>query len=195
LADYRDRTDAFLRAGYRVAALSVDEPQRTEHLRRALSVSFPIWCDVERQVVRDWDLFNPREKGGIAVPATFVLDGERRVRLSSIEDVRHRADADEVLACVRTQATQVAKRTLRPAMLRVRNPQLALKDVDFGSFLLLVLWRIAFLAHGLSAHLDAMSVVHQTVEDAVSDGGIADLLVPARDWQLGSKDGGPVSFR
>jgi len=28
------------------------------------------------------------------------------------------------------------------------------------------------------------------VEDAVSDGGIADLLVPARDWQLGSEDGG-----
>jgi hypothetical protein len=49
--------------------------------------------------VRDWDLFNPREKGGIAVPAT-----------------------DEVLACVRTQATQAAKRTLRPAMLRaLRN--------------------------------------------------------------------------
>lgn len=122
MADYRDCTDAFLRAGYRVAALSVDEPQRTEHLRRTLSVSFPIWCDVERQVVRDWDLFNPREKGGIAVPATFVLDGERRVRLSSIEDVRHRAGADEVLACVRTQATQVAQRTLRPAMLRaLRN--------------------------------------------------------------------------
>ena len=35
-----------------------------------------------------------------------------------------------------------------------------------------------------------MSVVHQTVEDAVGDGGIADLLVPARDRQLGSKDGG-----
>src|SRR5450755_141010 len=35
-----------------------------------------------------------------------------------------------------------------------------------------------------------MSVVNETVEDAVSDGGIADLLVPARDWQLGSEDGG-----
>jgi peroxiredoxin len=122
LADYRDRTDAFLRAGYRVAALSVDEPQRTEHLRRTLSVSFPILCDVERQVVRDWDLFNPHEKGGIAVPATFVLDGERRVGLSSIDGVRHRGAADEVLACVRGQATQAAKRTLRPAMLRaLRN--------------------------------------------------------------------------
>ena len=102
MADYRDRTDAFFRAGYRVAAVSVDEPQRTEHLRRTLSVSFPILCDVERQVVRDWDLFNPHEKGGIAVPATFVLDGERRVRLSSIDGVRHRAAADEVQAFVRS---------------------------------------------------------------------------------------------
>ena len=70
------------------------------------------------------------------------------------------------------------------------NRQLALKDIDFDSFLLLVLRRIAFLAHGLAAHFDAMSVVNQTVEDAVSDGGIANLLVPARDRQLGSKNGG-----
>jgi hypothetical protein len=61
------------------------------------------------------------------------------------------------------------------------------KDVNFRSFLLLVLRRIVFLPHGLTAHLDAMSVVNETVEDAVSDGGIADLLVPARDRQLGNK--------
>jgi hypothetical protein len=54
-----------------------------------------------------------------------------------------------------------------------QNPHLALKDADFGLFLLLVLRRIAFLAHGLAAHFDAMSVVNQTVEDAVSGGGIA----------------------
>ena len=117
MADYRDRTDDFLRVGYRVVALSVDEPDRTEHLRHTMRLPFPILCDVERQVVRDWDLFNSREKGGIAVPATFVLDSQRRVRLSSVDDVRHRSGADEVLACVRGQATQAAKRTLRPAIL------------------------------------------------------------------------------
>lgn len=35
-----------------------------------------------------------------------------------------------------------------------------------------------------------MRVVNETVEDTVSDGGIAGLLVPARDRQLGSEDGG-----
>jgi peroxiredoxin len=122
LADYRDRTDAFSPAGYRVAALSVDEPRRTEHLRRTLSLPFPIWCDVERQVVRDWDLFNSHEKGGIAVPATFVLDGQRCVRLASIDGVIRRTAADEVLAFVRGQATQAAKRALRPVVLHaLRN--------------------------------------------------------------------------
>jgi peroxiredoxin len=117
LADYRDRTDAFLQAGCRIIALSVDELKRTEHLRRTLKLSFPILCDVQRQVVREWDLFNAKEKGGSAVPATFVLDGERGVRLSSIDDVLRRAAAEEVLAFVRGQAAEAARQTLRPAML------------------------------------------------------------------------------
>ena len=32
--------------------------------------------------------------------------------------------------------------------------------------------------------------MNQTLQDAIGDGGIADLLVPARHRQLGSKDGG-----
>jgi hypothetical protein len=40
---------------------------------------------------------------------------------------------------------------------------------------------LRFFSHGVSAHFDAMGVVNQAIEDAVSDGGISDLLVPARD--------------
>jgi len=60
------------------------------------------------------------------------------------------------------------------------------KDVNFRSFLILVLRRIAFLPHGITTHLDAVGIVNQAVEDAVSDGGVADLLVPARNRQLRS---------
>jgi len=47
------------------------------------------------------------------------------------------------------------------------------------SFLLLVVLPrgIAFLAHRLSPHLNAMGIVHQAIEDAIGDGSIADLLV------------------
>jgi hypothetical protein len=56
------------------------------------------------------------------------------------------------------------------------------RKVGNSSLLLIALVSqgIAFLAHGLAAHLDAVSIVHQAVEDAVGESGIADLLVPAR---------------
>jgi hypothetical protein len=72
----------------------------------------------------------------------------------------------------------------------LRNPQLALKDVDFDSFLLLVLWRIAFLAHGFTVQFDAMSVVHEAIENAIGQRGVADLLVPLGHGKLGSEVGG-----
>jgi len=40
----------------------------------------------------------------------------------------------------------------------------------------------AILTHGISSHLNAMGVVHQAVEDANGQRGIADLFVPSRDW-------------
>ena len=57
-------------------------------------------------------------------------------------------------------------------------------ETGFGSFLVLVLWRIAFLAHGLAAHFDAVSVVNQTVQDAIGDGGIADLLMTSEKFYI-----------
>ena len=39
--------------------------------------------------------------------------------------------------------------------------------------------RATFLTHRIAAHLDAMGVMDQAVEDAVGGGGIPDLLMPA----------------
>src|ERR1700734_3615653 len=44
--------------------------------------------------------------------------------------------------------------------------------------------RTTLLTHGVPAHLDAMSVVNQAVEDAVSSSGVADLLMPACHGKL-----------
>ena len=47
----------------------------------------------------------------------------------------------------------------------------------------------AILPHRVAAHVDAMGIVNQPVEDTVRSGRIADLFVPARHRQLGSEDG------
>ena len=45
------------------------------------------------------------------------------------------------------------------------------------------------LAHRITTHFNAVGIVDQPVEDAIRQRGIADLLVPARDGQLGREDG------
>jgi hypothetical protein len=39
---------------------------------------------------------------------------------------------------------------------------------------------LRFFWHGFSTPFNAMGIVHQTIQDAIGDGGVADLLVPAR---------------
>src|SRR5271165_3270867 len=46
----------------------------------------------------------------------------------------------------------------------------------------------AILPHRIAAHLDAVGVVNQPVEDAVRQCRVADLFVPPRDWQLRGQD-------
>src|SRR5262250_1643616 len=45
-------------------------------------------------------------------------------------------------------------------------------------------FRALLLAHGFAAHLDAVCVVHQTIEDAVRQRGISDLFMPTGHRQL-----------
>ena len=49
-------------------------------------------------------LYNPREMGGIAVPAVFVIDPDLRVRWRSVDSTRERVSADGVLRLLRGEA-------------------------------------------------------------------------------------------
>lgn len=88
-----------------MAAVSVDPPQVSEGLRTQLSLSFPVLCDTERRVIRDWDILNARERGGIAKPAVFVMDPDRMVRFAAIDHVVRRTPAVEIVSFLQQQRT------------------------------------------------------------------------------------------
>jgi peroxiredoxin len=102
LADYRDHYEEIRAAGAGVAAVSVDPPEKSEALRRELRLPFPILCDTERRVVKDWDIYNLREKGGIAKPAVFVIGSGRVVRYSKVDSVATRVPPSEIIRMLRT---------------------------------------------------------------------------------------------
>ncbi len=104
MADYRDRYAELRGAGAEVVALSVDDRTRSDAMARDLELPFPILCDPRREVIESWGLLNRAEKGGIAFPATFVIDRDRKVRFRSLENVGRRASAPDMLAYVRALA-------------------------------------------------------------------------------------------
>ena len=97
MADYRDRYSEIRSHRADVAAISVDSPEKSEALRRELQLPFPILCDTERRVAKDWGVYNPKERGGIAKPAVFVIDRDRTVQYSKIDDVATRIPASEIV--------------------------------------------------------------------------------------------------
>lgn len=97
MADYRDHYAEIRTTWASVVAVSVDPPAKSEALRRELRLPFPILCDTERRIIQDWDIYNPREKGGIAKPAVFVIDRDRTVRHSEVDHVVARVSASAIL--------------------------------------------------------------------------------------------------
>lgn len=98
MAEYRDQN--FNALGAQIAGLSVDEPVRAEAMRAQLKLPFPILSDPQREVVTAWGLLNSAERGGIAYPAVFIIDGSRTVRYRSLDRTAARVGTAAVRAFV-----------------------------------------------------------------------------------------------
>ena len=96
MAEYRDHEGEIKAAGARLAAISVDHAEKSQAVREELRLTFPILCDTERKVAREWGVYNAKEKGGIAKPAVFVIDPDRVVRYVSVDEVASRIPASDI---------------------------------------------------------------------------------------------------
>jgi peroxiredoxin len=135
LADYSDHLEDFRAAGADLVAISVDDAARAEPVRNELGIKFPLLCDTRREVVKAYGLLNTRENGGIAFPASFVVDRDRVVRFRALEDVASRVSVDQLLGLVRelgkggeaTKTTQPRKRGVWPGAMFLRATMNALR--------------------------------------------------------------------
>jgi peroxiredoxin len=124
LADYTKCYNDFRAAGAEVVAISVDPPDRSAGLRNDLAIPFPLLSDSARATIVEWGVLNATEKGGIAVPATFLIDRTRKVRLASVEDtmmrVEPRAMLEVVTAMTHGEVKHPRARGVNPAMMFLR---------------------------------------------------------------------------
>lgn len=116
MADYREQDAAIRAAGAKLVAISVDGPEKSQAVRDGLRLPFTIFCDTQRTVVREWGVYNAREKGGIAKPAVFILDPGRVVRCVSVDEVASRVPASEIVRalCEQNQISAPPRRAVIP---------------------------------------------------------------------------------
>ena len=114
MAAYRDHLAEIKAAGAGLAAVSVDKPEESHAFKQWLHLPFPLLSDVERKVVSEWGLLNTGEHGGIAYPATWVIDQARTVRCGSLDHKASRVDLGSLLAFLRGEedATPEPKRSM-----------------------------------------------------------------------------------
>ena len=120
MADYAAAYDQFVAAGADVVAISVDPPERSAALRDDLAIRFALLSDSTRKTITDWGLLNAHEKGGIAIPATFLIDPGLRVRFSSAEEIARRVPASEMLALIRNEPSKPKMRGVNPGVMFIR---------------------------------------------------------------------------
>jgi peroxiredoxin len=124
LADYAKLYPEFRHAGTEVVAISVDPPERSAAMRKDLALPFTLLSDSDRATIIDWGVLNAREKGGIAIPSTFLIDSKRKVRFASIEDMMMRVEPRAMLDFIRAMPQGDAKgprpRGVNPAMMFLR---------------------------------------------------------------------------
>jgi len=117
LADYRDNYHRIQALGAKVVAISVDPPERSEALRRELQLPFAILCDTEHRVIREWDIYNSKERAGIPKPCVFVIDGNGVVKYFSLDGIARRVPAPEIVRLLEsaTDAPVVKRKVYVPS--------------------------------------------------------------------------------
>jgi peroxiredoxin len=104
LADYAERYSDFKRSGVEVLALSPESPRKARRMRTGLRLPFTVLSDTHFVAAHTFGLMG-HEKPGMPTPATLVLDAQRSVRLSTLNQAEKCLFAPDVLdyACALKQ--------------------------------------------------------------------------------------------
>ena len=103
LCHFRDELSRFNHAHAQVYGISVDTFFALKAFHDAQALPFPLLCDFNKQVIREYGVFNEDMIGlkGIAKRAVFVIDRDGVVRHREVlDDARNEPDYEKVFAAV-----------------------------------------------------------------------------------------------
>ncbi|MCP4346343.1 MAG: redoxin domain-containing protein, partial [Desulfobacterales bacterium] len=100
MAEIQKKYDTYDKFNTKVFALSTDSPKQSENIVKKMNFSLTLLCDEDRKVVDLFKLRNPFEHGGIAYPATFIINPEGKICYRSLDGTASRVDLTDELSFI-----------------------------------------------------------------------------------------------
>jgi peroxiredoxin len=103
MCTFRDALGRLNSANAQVYGISVDTFFALKAFQTSQQLTFPLLCDFNKQVIRNYDVFNEDMVGlrGIAKRAVFVIDREGVVRHREVlDDARNEPDYERALSTI-----------------------------------------------------------------------------------------------
>jgi peroxiredoxin len=85
LKGLRRKHEQFRQAGAQIVTVSADPASELEEYRKAHSIPFIMLSDSAKTVIKEYGIYNPAERGGIAIPAIFIIDESGTIRYARLE--------------------------------------------------------------------------------------------------------------
>lgn len=89
--------EKFKQAGADVVAISVDNPSYAWSMAQTTGAKYQILSDVDKKVITSYGVLNPKEHGGIAHPAVFIVDKAGVIRFQYVGKDAGDRPADELI--------------------------------------------------------------------------------------------------
>jgi peroxiredoxin len=87
-----------MQAGARMVTISTDSTDALKKYQVDTGVPFMMLSDAEKKVIKEYDLYNPSERDGVAVPAMVVINRSGIVRYSHVQKKYVRVRNKKLLA-------------------------------------------------------------------------------------------------
>jgi peroxiredoxin Q/BCP len=85
LKGLRNRYAELAQAGVELATVSADPVEKLRKYVDKNRVPFVMLSDTDRAVIKQYGVYNPKERGGVAIPSVFIINREGVVRFAGIE--------------------------------------------------------------------------------------------------------------
>jgi len=96
----KKRDEQFRQAGAQIVTISSDSVEELGEYRQKSSMPFVMLGDSGRDVIKQYDVYNSSERGGIAIPAVFIVDRAGVMRYSNVEGKYIRVRSKQLLKIV-----------------------------------------------------------------------------------------------